>query len=127
MNTDTPETILLYRYLDATAALKTIESRALKVGRVRDFNDPFEWRMGITNIIPEGEIVANSCIEGFIDEMQKETGVICFSETVIDPVLWSHYADKHQGVAFEVDYISDPKNLIKIEYTDKRVVFDVNR
>jgi hypothetical protein len=127
MNTDTPETILLYRYLDASAALKTIESRAFKVGRLRDFNDPFEWRMGITNIIPEGEIVADACMESFIDEMQKTIGIICFSEAVTDPVLWSHYADNHQGVALEVDYILDPEKLIKMEYTDNRPVFDANR
>jgi hypothetical protein len=52
-----PDSILLYRYLDAEAALKSIETRSFKVGRLKDFNDPFEWRPGITGIIPEGEMV----------------------------------------------------------------------
>jgi hypothetical protein len=39
--------ILLYRYLDAAAALKTIETWSFKVGRIRNFNDHFEWRAGL--------------------------------------------------------------------------------
>jgi hypothetical protein len=127
MNVDAPNSILLYRYLNATAALKTIESRSFKVGRLRDFNDPFEWRMGITGIIPEGEMVARACMEGFIDDVNSWTGIICLSDTVADPVLWSHYANKHQGVAFEVSYIIDPERLVKMDYTNERPVFDANR
>lgn len=127
MNAEIPKSILLYRYLDAAAALKTIESRAFKVGRLRDFNDPFEWRMGITNIIPEGEIVARACMEGFIDDVNGWMGIICLSDTIADPVLWSHYANKHQGVAFEVSYILDPERITKMDYTNARPVFDANR
>jgi hypothetical protein len=127
MNAAAPSSILLYRYLDAAAALKTIESRAFKIGRLCDFNDPFEWRMGISNIIPEGEIVARTCMQEFIDEVNGWMGVFCLSDTITDPVLWSHYADKHQGVAFEFSYILDPERLVKMEYTNARPVFDANR
>ncbi len=127
MNAAAPSSILLYRYLDAGAALKTIESRAFKVGRLRDFNDPFEWRMGITNIVSEGEVVARACMDGFIDDVNSRIGILCLSDTVADPVLWSHYANKHQGVAFEVSYIFDPERLTKMDYTNARPVFDANR
>jgi len=122
-----PNAILLYRYLDATAALKTIESRSFKVGRLRDFNDPFEWRPGITGIIPEGEVVASACMEGFIDDVHKWLGIFCFSDTLTEPVLWSHYADKHRDVAFEVNYLIDPEKLFKMRYTNERPVVDANR
>jgi hypothetical protein len=127
MDAASPSSILLYRYLDAAAALKTIESRAFKVGRVRDFNDPFEWRMGISNIVPEGEIVARACMDGFIEDVNGRVGIICFSDTVTDPVLWSHYANKHHGVAFEVSYVLDPTRLTKVDYTNARPVLDANR
>ena len=127
MTAAAPNSILLYRYLDSAAALRTIESRAFKVGRLRDFNDPFEWRMGITGIIPEGEVVAQTCMEGFIDDVNGWMGIICLSDTISDPVLWSHYANKHQGVAFEVSYILDPERLVKMNYTNERPVFDANR
>ncbi|MGA3162678.1 MAG: DUF2971 domain-containing protein [Verrucomicrobiota bacterium] len=122
-----PNSILLYRYLDAASALKTIESRSFKVGRLRDFNDPFEWRMGITGIIPEGKVVANACMEGFIDDVHGWLGIFCFSDTATEPVLWSHYADKHQGVAFEVNYLIEPDKLFKMRYTNERPIVDANR
>lgn len=77
-----PESISLYRYLDPKAALKSIEARRFKVGRLKDFNDPFEWRMGITGIIPEGEIVARACVDAFIDDMNSWFGIVCFSDTI---------------------------------------------
>jgi hypothetical protein len=127
MEAAAPSSILLYRYLDAAAALKTIESRAFKVGRVRDFNDPFEWRMGVSNIVPEGEIVARACMDGFIEDVNGWVGIICFSDAIADPVLWSHYANKHHGVAFEVSYVLDPARLTKMDYTNARPVLDANR
>jgi hypothetical protein len=54
-------------------------------------------------------------------------GIVCFSDTVTDPVLWSHYADKHRGVAFEVSYTFNPEHLIKMDYTKQRPIFDANR
>jgi len=119
--------VLLYRYLDTTAALKTIESRAFKVGRLLDFNDPFEWRMGIRNIIPKGEAIAKTCMDGFIENINSWMGIICLSDTLSDPVLWSHYADRHRGVAFEVCYNVDPERLIKMVYTNERPAIDANR
>jgi len=127
MEAAAPSSILLYRYLDAAAALRTIESRSFKIGRLRDFNDPFEWWMGITGIIPQGEIVARACVESFLEDVNAWMGIFCLSESIADPVLWSHYADKHKGVAFELSYKVDPERLIKMEYTNQRPVFDANR
>src|SRR5207302_8228097 len=50
-----------------------------------------------------------------------------FSDTAEESVLWSHYADKHCGVAFETSHVVDPEHLFKMEYTDKRPVIDANR
>jgi hypothetical protein len=83
--------------------------------------------MGITGIIPEGEIVANACMDAFINDVHNWMGILCFSDTASDPVLWSHYADKHRGVAFEVSHILDSEQLVKIDYTNERPVFDANR
>jgi len=121
------KSIRLYRYLNAEAALKTIESRSFRVGRIHELNDPFEWRMGITGIIPEGEMFAQSLLDRFIAEISHGTGILSFSDTLEDAVLWSHYADKHRGVAFEVDHVIKPDQLFKIVYTNERPVFNANR
>ena len=127
MDTAAPSSILLYRYLDAAAALKTIESRSFKVSRLRDLNDPFEWRMGIKNIVPEGIPFARLQMDSFIDDVHNWMGVICHSDTFSEPVLWSHYADKHRGVAFEVSHILDPEKLVKMTYTNQRPILDANQ
>jgi len=65
MDAAAPSSILLYRYLDAAAALMTIESGGFRVGRIRDFNDQFEWRVGIEpeKIIPNGERFVRAIIQ----------------------------------------------------------------
>ena len=119
--------IRLYRYMGAKAALDTIERRAFRIGRIRELNDPFEWRLGITGIITEGQPLTRSLLDSFINEISERIGVLSFSDTSEDAVLWSHYADRHQGVAFEVDHRIDPEHLFKMEYTNERPLVDANR
>jgi len=121
------DTILLYRYMDSSAALRTIESRAFRVTRLHGLNDPFEWRPGVTNVIPRGEEIARAATEKSVAHMDSWMGVLCFSDTVAEPVLWSHYADKHRGVSFEVDYERREDHLFKMDYTETRPVIDANR
>src|SRR5687768_7590717 len=99
-----PDAIRLFRFLSATSALKTIERKALRVGRVAEFNDPFEWKLGFANYVPEGEIVARGVQEHLLRHMNSQFGVICFSDTAEDPVLWSHYADHHRGIVLMVEH-----------------------
>ena len=127
MSTAAPSSILLYRYLDANSALKSIESRSLRISRLSELNDPFEWRMGIAGVIPEGEPLVEKWLASIMANQNKITGLMCFSATCEEPVLWSHYADKHRGVAFEVDYNSLPDHLIEMSYPSKRLVVDGNR
>jgi hypothetical protein len=125
VNAEIPKSILLYRYLDAAAGLKTIESREFRISRLRDLNDPFEWRFGYKLNNPEHEATINTWRESVIESRNKVLGILCFSATSKEPVLWSHYADKHRGVAFEVDHITDPRQLFKISYPPKRQAIDI--
>jgi len=128
MNAAAPSSILLYRYLDAAAALKTIEDRRFRISRLRDLNDPFEWRFGYTGHNPdhlEAEKILNDWRESVFASRNEVVGIICFSATAKEPVLWSHYADKHRGVAFEIDCPNNPKALKKISYPSERVSIDL--
>jgi hypothetical protein len=116
--------ILLYRYLDAESALKSIESRSLRISRLLELNDPFEWRFGIAGIPPEGEPLIEKWMKSILEKQSKIIGLMCFSALCKEPVLWSHYADKHRGVAFEVEYDQKPDNLIKITYPPNRLLID---
>ena len=121
------QSITLYRYLSHEAALRSIEGRQFRVGRIKEFNDPFEWRMGLKGYkeCSEAEVISDTCMNAFIEEMNSTFGILCFSDIVTDPVLWAHYADNHTGVAFELDHLIDPR-LHKVDYTDDRPVLDIN-
>jgi hypothetical protein len=122
-----PPSILLYRFMGASRALESIQKRRFKVGRVREFNDPFEWTLAMEGYRPEGESVADSVVEHLVDHAHSNYGIICFSSTASEPVLWGHYGEKHKGVAFEVDYLVEPDKLIRMTYSEKRPIMDVNR
>jgi hypothetical protein len=111
------ETIRLYRYLTAEAAIKTIETRLLRVGRFKEFNDPFELRLGIDKadqLSPQelGKEIKDN--EDFLNRANEIFGVHCFSSVIEDPILWSHYADSHCGIAIEVECVK--KQMLAVEY-----------
>jgi len=119
--------IPLYRFLDSDAALKTLVAGKFRVGLVSKLNDPFEWKLGFTGITTTEEKEFSETYPRD-DLRDKDTwmGILCFSKTVSNPVLWSLYADKHSGVAFEVIYPNDD-SLIKMKYRRSRPVLDFNR
>jgi hypothetical protein len=126
INVDAPKSILLYRYLDAKAALKTIESRLLRISRLRDLNDPFESRIGVTGVIPGKEPLAHNWLDSILERQNTMYGFICFSDTSRESVLWSHYADKHKGVALEVRFDYDPEGIIEMRYLHERPTIDAS-
>jgi hypothetical protein len=120
--------IPLYRFLDSDGALKTLVAGKFRVGLVSKFNDPFEWRLGC----PENStLVEKKSVEELNSERQRSSeswmGVLCFSDSFSIPVLWSLYADKHRGVAFEVKYPWPVDHLQKMTYFAERPVLDFNR
>jgi hypothetical protein len=119
------ESILLYRFLSAEAAIKTIEMRSFRVGRLLELNDPYEWLPGIDGIIPEALGFTNRCRDNYLKDMNEDFGMISFSETVSDAVLWSHYADSHRGIAIEVDHLVN-KQLHKVTYSQIRPTVPVH-
>ncbi|XOF32536.1 MAG: DUF2971 domain-containing protein [Candidatus Electrothrix sp. YB6] len=52
-----------------------------------------------------------------------DRGLCCFSSTVIDPVLWSHYGDEHKGICLGYGFSRKPEpNIQKIEYNRTRKI-----
>lgn len=121
------EPIPIYRFLDCNAALKTLKAGKFRVGLLSKFNDPFEWRLGFTGITtPEQQKTADKLSSEHQPWLETWMGIMCFSDSVSDPVLWSLYAEKHRGVAFEVKYDWNAKeeHLFKMTYTNQRPVLD---
>jgi hypothetical protein len=117
--------ISVYRFLTAEGGLKSIEGNKLRVGRVKELNDPFEWLPGIANQsgTREEKEFNEWCIERFSKELHDTYGLICFTQNMSDPLFWSHYADSHRGMALEVDHLLNG-SLNEVIYTEKRPVLD---
>jgi len=65
-----------------------------------DLNDPLDCSPRIINYQPQSVDVLNERFEqNVISDAAKTLGLLCFSEAVDDPVVWSHYADCHRGIA----------------------------
>jgi len=106
------EPISLYRFLGSDAS---------------DFNDPFEWRLGFKGITTQKEQnIAEQISADHLPWFDKIIGILCFSssESVSRPILWSLYADKHRGVAFEIKYLWPKDHLHEMTYTEERPVLD---
>ncbi|HEU6449102.1 MAG TPA: DUF2971 domain-containing protein [Verrucomicrobiae bacterium] len=121
------ERIQIYRYLDSDAALKTLVSGAFKVGRISKFNDPFEWRFGAFNPRPDDHKKIERLLQLLHRQLEPRIGIICFSKVINDPVLWSLYADKHQGVAFELEHEWRDSDILHMAYSDNRPQVDLRR
>lgn len=107
--------VRLYRLMNEKWALKALEERRLKIGRIHELNDPFEL-LGL-NLRTKDLRVAMKNTKDRLDDMY---GLLCFSKWWSNPVLWSHYADAHRGICLGFD-VNDAH---PITYDAERVVPD---
>ena len=49
----------------------------------------------------------------------NEMGLLCFSRNWTHPLLWSHYASKHEGICLGFD-LKRGSELQEVQYEDKR-------
>ncbi len=110
----------VYHFLSATHAVSNITLGRIRISRFGDLNDPFEllavksedrqFRMGLRS---------------WREDFDRVWGLLCFSRDWHNPVLWSHYGDKHRGMclgfelkdslAQSVSYVSE---RIPVKFTD---------
>ena len=97
-----------YKFLDAHFGLKSLSERRLKISRIHELNDPFELApYDITDATFRKTFFATR------DDMDKEKGLVCFSEDWRNPLIWAHYSDKQKGMClgFQIPEMKgDPEN-----------------
>ena len=119
--------VRLHRYMHARWALQTLETGDLRVGRLSELNDPFEFRPALPYVNPAFSHQEVDEFLGFlVRKFDFNMGIICFSEEISDPVLWSHYADSHRGISLGFDVLRDD-HLWPMIYPDERPTFDVKK
>lgn len=87
-----------YHFVPERFGLENIRLRRLKIARMADLNDPFEVRA-----IAMGSRERRRAFERYVREFSKDRGLLCFSRDWRNPVQWSHYADRHEGICLGFD------------------------
>lgn len=100
--------------------LQALRHRRLKLARLDDMNDPFEL-LGVA-LRTRADRADFRRLKA---ELNETIGLLCFSRTWSNPVLWSHYADKHRGICLGFDV---PDEWTKrVSYQGKRLEADAKR
>jgi len=103
----------LYHFLSAKNAIDDLKRGRLKLSEIDKLNDPFElWCSS-----QEDAGVRNALIR-FQQRTAEVNGILCFCERWSNPLLWSHYADKHCGVCLGFDV--DREAVEPVKYVSRR-------
>jgi hypothetical protein len=104
-----------YHFVSLRHGLDDLRQRHLKISQLDDLNDPFElWA------IAQPDRRLRQSIKATKVKMSRQFGLLCFSLDWHNPVLWSHYADRHRGLALGFDV--DEEILNPVSYRKTRPV-----
>jgi len=110
--------VRVYHFLPAQWALDDITKRRLKISELDQMNDPFElW------CVDQEDRQLRKVIQDWKRAVAAQWGIICFSKDWTNLLLWSHYADKHRGMALGFDV--DDRGIKPVRYVTERPVFRI--
>ena len=107
-----------YHFISSKYALEALEKNRLKISLLNDLNDPFE--LYGANL---SDLKHRSGFEQFKIQLSKRFGILCLSKSFDNPLLWSHYADRHRGVAIEIE--ADIDYFMPISYEPGKIYIDI--
>lgn len=110
-----PSTIRLYNLTKVDHALSNIANHRIKISRFADLNDPFELLAANFK-----EQRTRHVVRQWKDKSHSQTGLLCFAGDWSEPVIWSHYAEKHTGICLGFDVSRN--SIQKVSYRDKRIL-----
>ncbi len=111
--------MIIYHFTSAEFAVKALRDRRLKIARINELSDPLQL---CADSFSDSD--GQSKLKAFRNHMNERYGIVCFLKNYDDPVLWSHYADGHRGVALVFE-IPDDQAIIA-HYQPERFRLDVD-
>jgi hypothetical protein len=103
----------VYHFTGATYGLDDIKKRRLKIARLADLNDLFEFVSANLSDTKKRKALMKTKTQ-----LNETKGILCFSKNWQDPVQWGHYADRHRGVCLGFDV--DDEVLMHVNYVQER-------
>ncbi|WP_019834444.1 DUF2971 domain-containing protein [Sphingomonas sp. PR090111-T3T-6A] len=107
----------VYHFLNREYGLRGIADRRLKIATIGGLNDPFEMIAAASPHPAERAALLRSK-----EELSRQRGMLCFSRNWRNPVMWGHYAEKHQGLCLGFD-VPD-SYLERVRYQQRRLKID---
>jgi hypothetical protein len=111
---------LAYHFVNLENGLDDIRRRRLKIAIISELNDPFEF--GCINL---SDPKLRRALPPVKDALSAISGLLCFSGGWRNPLMWSHYAERHTGICLGFD-IPDSQAR-KVIYSTKRVRVETAR
>ncbi|MBI2459267.1 MAG: hypothetical protein HYV53_01805 [Parcubacteria group bacterium] len=109
-----------YHFLSSKWAIEDLKKQRIKVGIIKELNDPFE-------LLPYLRYKDKEKIKKYYKcrkKISKKYGFLFFSQTWEEPLLWSHYADKHKGIAIGFEILKE--RIFRVGYNnDLRIKFEL--
>jgi len=88
------KTIRGYHFTSFEYGISNIKNSRLKIARIHELNDPFEFRNFIIPDYEDGRIK-----QEFVRAWDSQIGIVCFSKSYANPTMWGHYAENAKGLA----------------------------
>ncbi len=113
---------MFYQYLSSDHAILNLERKVIKVSRIKNINDIFELQP-----YRRFERGTRKLFQAKRNQIHNEYGMVCFSSSWVEPVMWGHYADKCKGIVlgfeinstrFGIQEVKYPKEPIRIEESE---------
>jgi hypothetical protein len=109
--------VRLYHFTKQEFGVRALRDRRLKIARISELNDPFEFLgWNVQDAATRAELRAWKAAQNDV------WGIVCFSRGWSHPLLWSHYADKHRGMALGFD-VPDNDLYSPVRYQRRRLPF----
>lgn len=114
--------MMVYHFTKSGYGIDNIDRRRLKISRFNELNDPFEL-LAADLLDPRHRF----SLQKHKEVIHNTHGMICFSSSWKNPLLWGHYAENHKGMALGFEIPED--FLFKVNYKTERfkVVFDAEK
>ena len=114
----------VYYLTGAQFALSNLALRRIKIARFEDLNDLFEL-LGVD----AGDKEIRAAFLTTKEQINENRGLICFSKSWSNPLMWGHYAEKHTGMCLGFDVPDNPlatviyaKRPLKIKIDPARIL-----
>jgi len=107
--------MLVYKFYPPEYALQSLLKLRFKVSPIDELNDPFEYLS-----LKMGDKSMRAWAKNFRNIASENNGIVSFSKSWREPLMWAHYAKSHTGIAlgFEV-----PNRLLThINYITDRII-----